>query len=323
MVVKVPTNLNSDIYLAAALAHGRPEAWALWHEKLELPIIRWLTRLPGGVRLGEELVLELAGDLFAGKLKEYRGESALRTWLTVVARNRLTDRLRSETRRGISLSHWKEGEPKNNKQELADEVSTRLDEAVLDALMKEQVSKLSEEEQKLIREYFFEGARMHALGKEYGINRTQIGRRLKNILLKLRARMSHGAEPRPALSRRPPLPEEKTEPAAHVASAAPEIPPVAIVEVLLPVPTCIEELAGEAEMAEPLATVILPPIKPPQTRRKFRANQPATKRPPKRMHRRLSSFEKLIELLDGLVIIEARGRSRKAIRRLVVRVTYS
>ncbi len=186
-----PRRLNPDLYLAAALSGGRSEAWNLWHEELELPLVRWLTRLGGGPRLGEELVAELAGDLFGGKLKDYRGDAALRTWLTVVVRNRLTDQLRKEARRGVSLTLWAGGEPRSelssSAEELSDEVAGRCDGEALAGLLKEELEKLEITEKRLIVQYFLAGTRMRDLAREYGVNRTQIGRRLKSLCIKLRA----------------------------------------------------------------------------------------------------------------------------------------
>jgi RNA polymerase sigma factor (sigma-70 family) len=182
---------HPDLYLAAALAKGVPEAWGLWRDSLELPLVRWLTRLAGGARLGEELVAELAGDLFAGKLREYRGDSALRTWLTVVARNRLTDRLRSEGRRGVSLSLWAGGEPRSEsvvpEVDVADEVIGRHDGERLARDLRDELEKLDAEERRLLVRYFLHGARMRVLARDYGVNRTQVGRRLKALCARVRA----------------------------------------------------------------------------------------------------------------------------------------
>lgn len=192
--------LHPDLYLAAALAKGVPDAWALWHDSLELPLVRWLTRLAGGARLGEELVAELAGDLFAGKLREYRGDAALRTWLTVVARNRLTDRLRSEGRRGVSLSLWAGGEPHCESAapaaDVADEVIGRHDGERLAHDLRDELEKLSADERRLLVRYFLHGARMRVLARDYGVNRTQVGRRLKALCARVRAALvARGALP--------------------------------------------------------------------------------------------------------------------------------
>ncbi|MBI3893684.1 MAG: sigma-70 family RNA polymerase sigma factor [Candidatus Wallbacteria bacterium] len=193
-----PVRLNPDLYLAAALAKGVPAAWALWREQLELPLVRWLTRLAGGVRLGEELVAELAGDLFAGKLREYRGDSALRTWLTVVARNRLTDRLRAEGRRGVSLTLWQGGEPAREpvapEADVAEEVAGKCDGERLGRALREALEKLGLDEKRLLVRYFLQGARMRVLARDYGVNRTQVGRRLKAVCARIRALLAAKGE---------------------------------------------------------------------------------------------------------------------------------
>ncbi|MBI4867898.1 MAG: sigma-70 family RNA polymerase sigma factor [Candidatus Wallbacteria bacterium] len=191
--------LNPDLYLAAALAKGVPAAWSLWREQLELPLVRWLTRLAGGVRLGEELVAELAGDLFAGKLREYRGDSALRTWLTVVARNRLTDRLRSEGRRGVSLTLWQGGEPRPELEapdtDVVEEVIGRFDGEKLGKALREVLERLGADEKRLLVSYFLQGTRMRVLARDYGVNRTQVGRRLKAVCARVRALLAAKGAP--------------------------------------------------------------------------------------------------------------------------------
>ena len=184
---KLP-RFDRDLYLAAALAQGQPEAWAFWHEQFELPLIRWLMRLPGAVRLGEELVAELAGDLFGGLLKQYKGESALRTWLTVIVRNRLTDRLRQEGRSGASLSLWEEGEPAGiERADISDELCDRMDGEIQLSRVIEELKRLPAHERVLVKQHFFKGTSMRVLGVHHGVNRTQIGRRIKHICTKLRS----------------------------------------------------------------------------------------------------------------------------------------
>lgn len=183
--------LNTDLYFAAALAKGHPEAWALWHEELEAPVIRWMTKLAQGCRLGEEIMSELAGDLFAGKLKKYKGKAALKTWLCRVARNRLTDKLRTERRQiqAVSLSLWQEEgsavASSLDKDNFHDEITERCYREVLTKVLKEELADLPEGEKLLIEQYFWEEARMRALANQYGVNRTQIGRRIKAIRYKL------------------------------------------------------------------------------------------------------------------------------------------
>ncbi len=185
----VPPNLN-DLYLAAALAKGQPRAWQLWRDQLELPIVRWMSRLVGGARLADDIFSDLTGDMFAGKLEQYRGDAALKTWLTAVARNRLADRLESESRRGVSLELWNSGQPMSHpdrvENDFVEDLTGRLYSEMATKALRDELKRLLEGERLLIRQYFENEIPMTVLAGEYGVNRTQVGRRIRAIRDKIR-----------------------------------------------------------------------------------------------------------------------------------------
>ncbi|GEM_PF-4159314 len=148
------------------------------------------SRLLQGARLAEGIVSDLAGDLFAGKIQEYKGNAALRTWLTVVARNRLTDTLRSESRRGVSLRLWASGEPLGHsdgaKNDLVEDVTERLYAEMATEVLRDELKRLFGDERLLISRYFEDEIPMRLLVGECGVNRTQVGRRIRGICAKIR-----------------------------------------------------------------------------------------------------------------------------------------
>jgi len=185
----VTTELNADLYLVAALAKGTTEAWAIWRDRIERPTVRYIMNLPEGYRFADDILTDLIGDLFAGKFRRYRGESSLRTWVTAVARNRLTDMLRSEDRRA-RLEVWFVCSPEGrtrvtNEDQIQRMIEARDRESALEAVMN-RLNCLPPDERRLMTEYYFDGTKMRVLAKKYGIDRTHVGKRLKGIIQKIR-----------------------------------------------------------------------------------------------------------------------------------------
>jgi RNA polymerase sigma-70 factor len=181
----------SDLYLCAACAAGAPNA-LLSLERAFFPLMRAsITRVIGRDGDVEDVLQEIRRRLFVephARIKGYRGDGSLSSWLRVVGIHAALDHRRAQSAR----------RNRDRRQRLL-EVDAPVERPLLDDIMFEHhlalkckrelavaVGGLRSEERELLLRYFVMGSSIDVLGAQYAVNRATIARRIHRHIERIR-----------------------------------------------------------------------------------------------------------------------------------------
>lgn len=130
---------------------------------------------------------EVLSELFLGlrknnwkKLKSWRGDSSLKTWLRTVMINQANDKAR-KTKRREAVTY------ENLEIEVSGNVGATLVKAERSSLLLDAIAMLDSEQKYAIMAYHFRGVRLRQIGADLGKTENNV----KQILLKARKNLRH------------------------------------------------------------------------------------------------------------------------------------
>ena len=113
------------------------------------------------------------------KLKKWKGDSSLKTWLRAVIVNLALDRVRKENnRKAVTFE--------NMELEVGDNVDARLLKAEQSTLLLDAIAKLVSDQRYAITRYYFDGANLKVIGDELGKKANNVKQILMNARKNLR-----------------------------------------------------------------------------------------------------------------------------------------
>jgi RNA polymerase sigma-70 factor len=181
-----------DLYLAMACASGNEASWrrflALYSKHLRG--VAW--SFTANRSMANEIADGIAAHLFlpprsgVSRIGSYDGRSSLRTWLRAIVKNRIMDEQALNANSFESLESFKDLPSTIDIPKIEQGiVHDRYAEIVADAL-RVAVSKLNEDERRLLVQKYLEARQTHAIAAAAGIHSRTLRRRIAQLHLKLR-----------------------------------------------------------------------------------------------------------------------------------------
>jgi RNA polymerase sigma factor (sigma-70 family) len=188
LVASEDTSKQSALTLATLtilMRDGRDEAWAEFHRRYYLMLLRYAAARATSLDDADEIVQQ-AYLRIARHIKPFAHETQFRRWLACVVRCVVVDHQRGITRRVILLekfAHW---------QDLQRTSISDTPGSPADSLAHEALAKLSAEDSQLLRLKYYEGwsvdqlaADAHTTPKTIENRLARVRQRLREIILRL------------------------------------------------------------------------------------------------------------------------------------------
>jgi RNA polymerase sigma-70 factor, ECF subfamily len=178
----VPRVAN-DALLATRLAAGDDEALAEVFDSLGSAVYGAALRVLGNSAAAQDVVQDVFVELWRHPGRYDATAASLRTYLTVIARSRAVDRVRSEVSRFIREQRHNQLAPGSRQMSPGDEVVA----AEVATLVRDAVRMLPDAQRRLVELAYFEGMTYREAGQALGIPEGTAKSRLRFALAKLEA----------------------------------------------------------------------------------------------------------------------------------------
>jgi RNA polymerase sigma-70 factor (ECF subfamily) len=169
---------TADLYLASACARGVPKAIAAFDKEYLTLTGSWIARVDRSPDFVDEVSQRLRERLLVGprpRIADYDGSGPLASWARVAAA-RLALNLRRGRQREVPLeirdAAVVEPEPEMMRNRYRAEV---------EAAFKTALSRLEADERELLRLHHLQGVPLHELGKQRGVDKSTMSRRIAAV----------------------------------------------------------------------------------------------------------------------------------------------
>jgi RNA polymerase sigma-70 factor (ECF subfamily) len=180
MLPKIEIQVDSDEELILNAQNGCAESISLLVRKYERPIRSFLARRVGDLQVADDLAQEVFVTAFL-QLNRLSKPSSFQSWLLTIARNKTVDHLRMLTRERKTVEQLIALKVTRQCTSAVQRTSFLESKEIHDAL-RDCISKLGSQGQKLVKEYYFENSTAESIAKDLG----QKGNSVRMALLRIR-----------------------------------------------------------------------------------------------------------------------------------------